>query len=428
MDFGRSQDPRVQAQLDRLSALSVPQGRLGLETITALMERLGDPHRKLPPTFHVAGTNGKGSVCAFLRAMLEADGKSVHVTTSPHLVRYNERIRVAGKLIEDGPLADLLEEVLDEGADLAPSFFEVTIAAAFLAFSRTPADACVVEVGLGGRFDATNVLEPDVLAACGIAALGIDHERFLLAPEEGVPTEPIVRIAFEKAGIAKKGVPLAALRSVPEANRQMAASCATVGAPFLIAGDGWDFRDGPTLAYIDGSGRLNLPVPALPGAHQFANAALALAMLRHQSKVKVSEEAMGMGMGTAAWPARMQRLKFGALTGDREVWLDGGHNVSAGAAIARALDSPLHLILGMLDNKDPRAILTPLGERIRSLQVVPVPDHDCHPASAFGEEATPRANLEEAMLNVPVDGHPVLIAGSLYLAGEALRLNDELPD
>ena len=158
MDFGRSDDASVQAQLDRLAQLSVPQGRFGLQTITALMERLGNPHRKLPPVFHVAGTNGKGSVCAFLRSILEADGKSVHVTTSPHLVRYNERIRIAGELIEDAALARVREEVLDVSGDLGPSFFEVTIAAAFLAFSRTDADACIVEVGLGGRFDATNAL------------------------------------------------------------------------------------------------------------------------------------------------------------------------------------------------------------------------------------------------------------------------------
>ena len=428
MDFGRSQDPRVQAQLDRLSELSVPQGRLGLETITALMERLGNPHRKLPPTFHVAGTNGKGSVCAFLRAMLEADGKRVHVTTSPHLVRYNERIRLAGKLIEDGPLADLLGEVLDAGADLGPSFFEVTIAAAFLAFSRTPADACVVEVGLGGRFDATNVLEPDVLAACGIAALGLDHERFLLAPEEGVPADPMARIAFEKAGIAKRGVPLAALRSNIEASHQLVASCAAAGAPLFLAGRDWEFRDGPTLAFSDSTGRMNLPIPALPGRHQFANAALALAMLRHQDKLAISTDAMAQGISKTAWPARMQRLRSGPLTGDREVWLDGGHNPNAGTAIGAHFKQPLHLIIGMLDNKDPSAITEPLGDRISSLQVVPVPDHDCHPASAFSPDAVPRADLKEAMQNVPDDGDPILIAGSLYLAGEVLRLNDEMPD
>ena len=242
MDFGRSADPRVQAQLDRLSALSVPQGRLGLETIRTLMERLGNPHRRLPPVFHVAGTNGKGSVCAFLRAMLEADGKRVHVTTSPHLVRYNERIRLAGELISDEALAELLEEVLDAGEDLSPSFFEVTIAAAFLAFSRTPADACLVEVGLGGRFDATNVLEPDALAACGIAALGLDHEKFLLAPEEGVPSDPMARIAFEKAGIAKKGVPLVTMGSRYPAQSQdvIEQVAAKAGAIHIPRGDAID--------------------------------------------------------------------------------------------------------------------------------------------------------------------------------------------
>lgn len=432
MDFGRSDDPRVQAQLDRLGALSVPQGRLGLETITALMERLGNPHRKLPPVFHVAGTNGKGSVCAFLRAMLEADGKRVHVTTSPHLVRYNERIRLAGKLIEDGPLADLLEEVLDAGADLAPSFFEVTIAAAFLAFSRTPADACVVEVGLGGRFDATNVSEPEALAACGIAALGIDHERFLLAPEEGVPTEPMARIAFEKAGIAKRGVPLVTMGNQypPEANCAIETTSDAKGSIHLDYGRGWI---GERHIVILGNPDIDLflPSPSLPGEHQNFNASLAAVMIAAQKKVSVSHAAIMDGVETVSWPARMQLLSDGPLTAlasDQKVWLDGGHNPSAGKAIAQAMEGPVHLVMGMLDNKNPRALLDPLGERVRTLQVVPVPDHDCHPASAFGEEAVARDDLEEAMLNVPSDGYPILIAGSLYLAGEALRLNDELPD
>ncbi|MEO6040566.1 MAG: bifunctional folylpolyglutamate synthase/dihydrofolate synthase, partial [Croceibacterium sp.] len=205
-DFAASDDPAVQAQLDRLAALSLPQGRLGLETIRELLELLGDPQRRLPPVFHVAGTNGKGSTCAYLRAILEADGKVVHAAIKPHLVRYNERIRIAGALVSDAELASLLEEVLDIGEALGPSFFEVTTAATFLAFARHPADACVIEVGLGGRFDATNVLEHP--ACCGIATLGIDHEAFLLVPELGAPAEPLVRIAFEKAGIARPGSPL----------------------------------------------------------------------------------------------------------------------------------------------------------------------------------------------------------------------------
>ncbi|XUU60233.1 bifunctional folylpolyglutamate synthase/dihydrofolate synthase [Erythrobacter sp. HA6-11] len=409
-DFGRSDDPQVQAQLDRLAALSVPQGRLGLETITAMMERLGNPHRRLPPVFHVAGTNGKGSTCAFLRAMLEAEGNRVHVTTSPHLVRYNERIRIAGQLISDEELASTLKEILDTCEDLGPSFFEVTIAAAFLAFSRHPADACVVEVGLGGRFDATNVLEPEVLAACGIAALDLDHERFLLAPEEGVPKQPMARIAFEKAGIAKKGVPLVTIEQPDLEMRAISAVADAVCAPVMLAEPLEGFELG------------------LTGKHQLINAALAIAMLRAQSRLQVSASAIRSGLECASWPARMQKLSPGPLVGDRQVWLDGGHNPSAGLAIAGNFQEPIHLILGMLDNKDPAAITGPLGDRMRTLTIVPVPGHDSHPVEAFGPEARAAVNVEEALFNIPSDDHTILIAGSLYLAGEVLRLNDEIPD
>ena len=431
-DFGKSDDPRVQAQLDRLAALSLPQGRLGLDTIRALMERLGNPHRQLPAVFHVAGTNGKGSTCAFLRAMLEAQGYRVHVTTSPHLVRYNERIRIAGELISDAELASTLEEVLDAGDDLGPSFFEVTIAAAFLAFSRTPADACVVEVGMGGRFDATNVLEPEALAACGIAALGLDHERFLLAPEEGVPQEPMARTAFEKAGIAKRGVPLVTMHESypPEASAAIRAVAERAGAK-LLEGFANCYVTGNEIHYLpDWDTTLTLR-PALPGEHQAENLALALSMLLVQDRLAISTEAITAGSRAARWPARMQRLSDGPLTalvGDQAVWLDGGHNPSAGAAIAAHFDGPLHLVIGMIEGKDPRAIIDPLGERVRTLTVVPVPGHECHPVEAFGPGAKAAANIEEALLGVPSDDFPILIAGSLYLAGEVLRLNDELPD
>lgn len=428
VDFGRSDDPKVQAQLDRLSALSVPRGRLGLDTIRALMERLGNPHRKLPPVFHVAGTNGKGSVCAFLRAMLEADGKRVHVTTSPHLVRYNERIRIAGELITDEALATHLKEVLDASEDLRPSFFEVTIAAAFLAFNREPADACVVEVGLGGRFDATNVLEPEAVAACGIAALGLDHEKFLLASEESVPTEPMARIAFEKAGIAKKGVPLLSISESSVERKQVQVSSTRAGSLLFRLGRDWHYSHAETGYYRDEQGSFELPRLGLSGRHQIGNAALAVAMLRHQDRVESSVEAIQQGLGKARWPARMQRLSKGPLVGERDVWLDGGHNPSAGKAIAEHFDEPLHLVLGMLANKNPRALLDPLGDKVLSLTIVPVPDHDCHSAEAFGTDAGAASDLEEALLNLPSDGRPILIAGSLYLAGEALRLNDEIPD
>ncbi len=427
MDFGKSDDPRVQAQLDRLSQLSVPEGRIGLETVTAMMERLGNPHRQLPPVFHVAGTNGKGSTCAFLRAMLEAEGYRVHMTTSPHLVRYNERIRLAGELISDTDLAALLAEVLDACEDLGPSFFEATIAAAFLAFSRVPADACVVEVGLGGRLDATNVLEPDALAACGIAALGIDHEKFLLAPEDGVPKEPMARIAFEKAGIAKKGVPLLSISwSSPERKQIQICSAAAGSLLYRIERD-WNYGD---EGYRDKHRILHFPELALPGEHQSSNAALAIAMVRHQEKLAISQSAIMQGLQSATWPARLQRLSDGPLTSrvaGRNLWLDGGHNPSAGQAIAKHFDEPLHLILGMLANKDPRALLDPLGDAVRSLTIVPVPDQNCHPPEAFGLDARAASGIEDALLNIPDDGYPVLIGGSLYLAGEVLRLNDEIP-
>jgi dihydrofolate synthase/folylpolyglutamate synthase len=432
-DFGRSDDPRVQAQLDRLAALSLPQGRLGLETIAALMERLGNPHRKLPPVFHVAGTNGKGSTCAFLRAMLEAEGYKVHVTTSPHLVRYNERIRLAGELISDAALAAVLAEVLDAGEDLGPSFFEVTIAAAFLAFSRTPADVCVVEVGMGGRFDATNVLEPEALAACGIAALGLDHERFLLAPEEGVPKEPMARIAFEKAGIAKRGVPLVTLDYPPTETAAIAEVAARVGTTVIAHNASWGAKTGGgdgRLIYGEGEAAyLHTPPIGLPGRHQVLNAGLAVAMLRFQNRVAVSEAAMRAGIAAARWPARMQRLAPGPVTGTRQVWLDGGHNPQAGAMIgAHFAGQRLHLVIGMIEGKDPASLIGPLGPTLASITAVPVPGHDWHPASAFGPAARPAPDVPSAMAMIPDDGLPILIAGSLYLAGEVLRLNGELPD
>ncbi len=429
MDFATSTDPQVQRQLDRLAALSVPDGRFGLETIRALLARLGDPHLRLPPAFHVAGTNGKGSTCAFLRAMLEAEGYRVHVTTSPHLVRYNERIRVAGELISDAWLAELLAEVLDTGGDLNPSFFEVTIAAAFVKFARVPADACVIEVGLGGRFDATNVLPRP--AACGIASLGIDHERFLLAPEEGTPADPLARIAFEKAGIAKPGVPLVTLDYAERARGAITEVAGRMGAPVLARNNGWSVKSGELgLTYADEHSQLFTyqPLP-LPGRHQVLNAGLAIAMLRHQSAIIVGEDAIRAGLANARWPARLHRLSPGPLTAAREVWLDGGHNADAGEMLARHFDGrKVHLVIGMLANKDPEALTWPMRNCIAGVTVVPVPTHECHPAAAFGWKIEQAPDVPAALAALPDDGLPVLIAGSLYLAGEVLRLNGELPD
>lgn len=427
-DFARSDSPAVQRQLDRLGALTVPEGRLGLETIRALLARLGDPHLSLPPAFHVAGTNGKGSTCAFLRAMLEAQGYRVHVTTSPHLVRYNERIRVAGRLIVDARLAELLAEVLDAGADLNPSFFEVTIAAAFVEFARVPAEACVIEVGLGGRFDATNVIEQP--AACGIASLGIDHERFLLAPEARTPDDPLSRIAFEKAGIVKAGRPVATLSYAQGPRREIERAALAARAPLAMRDDSWSAEIMDLgLHYRDRHGELVLPLPALPGAHQADNAALAVAMLRHQDLLSVSPAAIAAGIAAVRWCARMQRLDAGPLTGAREVWLDGGHNSDAGRVLAQHFSGQrLHLVIGMLANKDPAALIAPMRASLASVVAVPVPGHDYHRREAFGDGVAWAQDVPAALAALPADGTPVLIAGSLYLAGEVLRLNDQLPD
>ncbi|WP_294194423.1 folylpolyglutamate synthase/dihydrofolate synthase family protein [uncultured Sphingomonas sp.] len=437
-DHAVSADPNVQAQLDRLWSLSPGADVLGLDRITRLLARLGDPHHVLPPVFHVAGTNGKGSTCAYLRGALEAAGYRVHAYTSPHLVRFNERIRLAGRLIDDPALAAVLAEVLDHADGIGASFFEITTAAAFLAFSRTPADACVIEVGLGGRLDATNVIPTPV--ACGIAALGIDHQAFL--------GDTLPQIAGEKAGIAKPGAPLLTMRYPPDIAAPIARAATAAGARWLPLGAAWHFSPGDSVHYADYAGSLDLPCPALPGAHQAGNLALATAMLRHQSLLPVPAEAIRAAARGARWPARLQRLAPGPLTarfGATPVWLDGGHNASAGDAIAEALpalvgpagDRPLAVVIGMLSNKDAAGFLAPFASLVDRLIAVPVPGHAhhapdalCDTAAALGIPHTGVAgDVAIACTHLHAAGaKAVLIAGSLYLAGEVLNANDELPD
>ncbi|VVT12918.1 bifunctional folylpolyglutamate synthase/dihydrofolate synthase [Erythrobacter sp. EC-HK427] len=440
-DFAISDDPAVQRQLDRLGELPLPTDKIGLETIETLLERLGNPQRALPPVFHVAGTNGKGSTCAFLRAMLEADGKRVHVHTKPHLVRYNERIRIGGELVSDAMLASLLEEVFDVAGDLPASFFEITTAAMFLAFHREPADACVIEVGLGGRFDATNVLESP--AACGIAALGVDHADWLLQedPTAPPPHPPLVRITFEKAGIARNGSPLVTQSYPPEVEQRIAESAAAAGAVLAMRGRDWFAETSPDgITYRDTRGELALPLPTLPGAHQADNAALAVAMLRHQDAVPVSDEALAAGIRAATWPARLQTLRPGPLTelaGERPVLLDGGHNEDAAGALARhlaTLGAPVDAIIGMIKTKDARAFLRVIAPHVRSLTAVPVSGHDgVEPEEMAAMAREVRLTAEAALeLTAAVEAQAgrsgtLLIAGSLYLAGEVLRLNREWP-
>ncbi len=439
-DHAISDSPQVQAQLDRLAVLSPGRDVLGLERIAALCKRLGDPQGSLPPVFHVAGTNGKGSTCAFLRAAIEAAGLTCHVYTSPHLVRFNERIRLAGQLIEDAALARLLEEALDVADGMNVSFFEATTAAAFLAFARTPADACIIEVGLGGRLDATNLVRQP--AVCGIASLGIDHEAFLLSPEENVPEAPLDRIAWEKAGIAKAGVPLICQTYAPSMQLQIANQAMAAGARLIDRGDAWNtaIYQG-RLHYSDANGKLTLPLPRMPGAHQADNGTLAIAMLRHQDAIDVPESALAAAMEWANWPARLQKLAVGPLTTllpDTEIWLDGGHNRQAGEAIAAHFeDRParsLHLVIGMLSNKDPEAILAPLWSKIASITVVPVDGHAAHDAGKFREVAgalsvSDATDVQAAIASLtPGRGDEILIAGSLYLAGDVLRINEQMPD
>lgn len=430
-DFAASDNPAVQAQLDRLAQLSLPQGRLGLEVVHELLARLGNPQDKLPPVFHVAGTNGKGSTCAYLRSMLETQGLIVHSAIKPHLVRYNERIRIAGSLVSDERLAELLEQVLELGEELGPSFFEVTTAATFLAFATHPADACIIEVGLGGRLDATNVLKSP--ASCGIATLGIDHEGFLLVPEDGAPTDPMVRIAFEKAGIARSGSPLVTQNYAPEVEAEIARIAAAAGAPHFMRGRDWFAEVTETsIEYRDQWGTLSLPLPTLPGKHQGDNAALAVAMIRHQQAVTVSPEAMAKGIRAARWPARLQLLGNGPLTAlvpGRQVWLDGGHNADAGLAIGRHFaGQKLHLIIGMLSNRYPQTIIDPLEGRLVTTTAVPIQGSDSHGADSYTGKAQWAPDVATALQNLPDDGLPVLIAGSLYLAGKVLAENDEIPD
>jgi dihydrofolate synthase/folylpolyglutamate synthase len=434
-DFARSAHPAVQAQLDRLDKLSPAGDRLGLDRIAALLDRLGRPQVNLPPVFHVAGTNGKGSTCAFLRAAIEASGRTVHMFTSPHLVRFNERIRVAGRLIEDDQLAALLTEVLDASAGIEPSFFEVATAVALLAFARTPADACILEVGLGGRLDATNVVERP--AVTGIASLGLDHQHFL--------GERLEDIAGEKAAIAKAGVPLVTQLYPTQLAARVWGVAKDKGAIWLPRGGQWDAAvQHGKLRYRDRRGALNLPLPTLPGKHQALNAALAVAMLRHQNALEVPDTAMCTAMGSAAWPARMQRLSDGPLTrflpNGSELWLDGGHNPSAARAIADYVqlrftdDLPLVLIFASLGTKDPKATLAPFRGLARQVLTVPIAGHDHRDpkdladlARSLGFSAEPFQQVVDALIAIAVPAR-VLIFGSLYLAGQVLAANDEIPD
>jgi dihydrofolate synthase/folylpolyglutamate synthase len=434
----------VDAILARLLALHPKRIDLSLDRIQRLLTALGNPERRLPPAIHVAGTNGKGSTIAFMRAALEAAGKRVHVYTSPNLVRVNERFRIGqqggGQLIGDAQLGDALAECEAKNAGAPITVFEMETAAAFLLFSRYPADLALLEVGLGGRLDATNVIDHPLASV--ITRVSLDHRDFL--------GETLTAIAAEKAGILKQSVPAAVAGQAREALAVIERQAARVGAPLKIAGEDWTAtEERGRLVYQDEDGLLDLPTPKLYGRHQFENAGTAIAALR-ASGLRLPAAAYEAAMVRVDWPARMQRLSQGRLVQlappESEVWLDGGHNVDGGQAIAAALadleervSRPVVLIVGMLATKDCAGFLKNFTGLARRAITVPVNQEKTVPADELaaiagklGIPALARDDLENAMA---VAGHldlqpapRILITGSLYLAGEVLAANGTPPE
>ena len=422
--------------LERLARLHPKVIDLSLERIERLLIRLDHPHLKLASVVHVAGTNGKGSTIAFLRAALEAAGKRVHVYTSPHLVRFNERIRVGGEIVTDRALADLLEECETANAGDPITFFEITTAAAFLAFARAPADAVLLETGLGGRLDATNLIPRPV--ACAITPISLDHQHFL--------GDTIALIADEKAGILKSGAPCAVAAQAPEAMAVIESRAWAVGCELFIHGRNWTIAQrGIGLEYSDTRGVQAFPRPSLPGAHQTENAGLALAVLSllDRQGLGIPESARAHGIARAEWPARLQRLTRGPLASllprGWELWLDGGHNPAAGTALAAQAalwtrERPLDLVFGMINSKDVSGFLAPLASHVRSLYAVPIPGEiNAVPAGTLVAVAQKLGIAAKAVPDVAaaitalVDRTPapsrILICGSLYFAGTVLADN-----
>ena len=414
---------RADAIVSRLHALYPKLIDLSLDRLIRLLGDLGNPQDKLPPVIHVAGTNGKGSTCAFLRAIGEAAGLRVHVTISPHLVHLRERYRIAGKLVDDAVLASVLAEIEQVNAGQAITVFEALVAAGFVLFSRTPADLCIVEVGLGGRFDATNVIKSP--AACAIASISLDHQDFL--------GDQLDRIAAEKAGIMKPGRPVATGFQHPEVAETLRQCAEQSGAVLLERGRDWNITEqNGKILYTDAQGTLHLPLPSLLGAHQIENAGIAIAALR-ASGVAIPNSAYN-GIAEAEWPARLQKLNgrlAATLPPGFELWLDGGHNAGAGEILAEQLatwtDKPTYLVVGMKQGKDSSGFLRPLLHRAASVFAVAEPGQHLAASiedivAASGGKAIPGPDIAGALRQVAtlVPGR-VLICGSLYLAGEVLK-------
>jgi dihydrofolate synthase/folylpolyglutamate synthase len=416
------------AILERMKALHPKIIDLTLDRVHRLLAALGHPERSLPPAIHVAGTNGKGSTQAMIRAGLEAAGVIVHAYTSPHLARFHERIRLAGVLIGEAHLTALLDECMAANGDAPITFFEITTCAAFLAFSRVPADWLLLEVGLGGRLDATNVVDHPQLTV--ITPVSHDHQQYL--------GDTLPLIAGEKAGILKRRVPCVVGPQAPEALAVIEARAERVGAPLLVRGQHWHCRaDRGRMLFEDETGLLDLPLPNLAGPHQIDNAGAALMALRH---LGFGEAACEAAVTRADWPARMQRLRRGPLVDlapGVELWLDGGHNPAGGGALAATLAGmprrPTHLICGMLNTKDVAGYLRPLAAEAASLTAIAIPGEantlptatTAQAARGVGLAADEAASVTEALAAIAVRAPAarVLICGSLYLAGWVLREN-----
>lgn len=411
---------------------AIDSNTLSLDRIERLLTALGNPQDRLPPVIHVAGTNGKGSTVATLRACLEAAGYHVHAYTSPHLVRFNERIRVAGNLIDDEALIALLDDCERANAGQLITFFEVATCAAFLAFTRTPADVTLLEVGLGGRLDTTNVVRRPAVTA--ITPVSLDHQAFL------GPT--IAAIAAEKAGILKPGVPAIIGPQTDEAEQVIEARAHVVGAPVHRWQREWSCeRQDDGMRYTGSRWRLKLPLPSLQGAHQVVNAGIAITCLEQLPGFAATPEAISAGLRRVEWPARLQRLTRGPLVAmlpaGSELWLDGGHNPAAGEVLAGAAsawrDRPLDLVVGMLNTKDAAGFLGPLARHARALYAVTIPgEENPLPAEAIvaaaksvGIRAKSALSIEAAIAAIagPEQTVRVLICGSLHLAGVVLSGN-----
>jgi dihydrofolate synthase/folylpolyglutamate synthase len=415
------------ALLDRMMTLHPKVIDLTLDRVHRLLGLLGNPERAIPHAIHIAGTNGKGSTQAMIRAGLEQAGQKVHAYTSPHLARFHERIRLAGHLISEPALTALLDECVAKNGPDEITFFEITTCAAFAAFARTPADWTLLEVGLGGRLDATNVITPRLSI---ITPVSMDHESFL--------GDTVAKIAAEKAGIIKRGIPVIIGPQQPDGMAVIESTAARLGAPILAHGQHWHvWEERGRLIYQDESGLLDLPLPNLPGPHQIQNAGAAITALRHLGYTEAACEA---AVTRAEWPARMQRLRHGPLVDlapQVELWLDGGHNPAGGEAIAATLARmparPTHLICGMLNTKDVTGYMRPLAPQVTHLHAVSIPgEKNTLPAEATrdaalaaGIDATTAAAVADALATITATNPQarVLICGSLYLAGHILREN-----